>query len=230
MKLAITQSFGPRQGTDFLRHTYIRFFESLGLLLVPVSNVLADPIAYVEALDVDGLILAGGGDIDPARYGVANTHSQEIAPERDATELALLGWAVERRKPVIGICRGMQVINVHFGGSLVQDIPALLPGARVHQDSTHPVALIHARLADALGARTLEVNSFHHQAVTAATRAPDLEALALSEPDGVIEALWHRALPILGVQWHPEQPGPSGRADRWLLRAGLDGSLWHARG
>lgn len=229
MILAITQSFGPHQGTDFLRHTYIRLFESLGMLLVPVSNALSDPAAYVEALDVDGLILAGGGDMDPARYGAANTHSVEIAPERDATELALLGWAAERRKPVIGICRGMQVINVHFGGSLVQDIPALLPGARAHQDSAHPVMLISSRLAGALGARTLEVNSFHHQAVTDATRAPDLEALALSEPDGVIEALWHRTLPILGVQWHPERPGPSERADRWLLRAALDGSLWHTR-
>jgi len=229
MKVAISQSVGPGEGSDSLRHSYTRFFASLGVLLIPVSNALDDPVAYVEALDVDGLVLAGGGDVDPARYGAANTHSTEIAPERDATELALLGWAAARGKPVVGICRGMQVINVHFGGALVQDIPALVPGARAHQDSAHAVAVTDARLADALGTRALEVNSFHHQAVTAATCAPDLDALALSAPDGVIEALWHRTLPVLGVQWHPERPGPSERTDRGLLRAALDGSLWHAR-
>lgn len=229
MKLAITQSYGPRQGIDFLKQTYVRFFDVLGVTLIPVSNVLSDPAAGVEALGADGLILSGGGDVHPARYGASNIESREITRDRDGTEWALLDWAVARRKPVIGICRGFQVINVYFGGSLVQDIPTQIPGACVHQDAEHPVALTHAPLADALGAPSLPVNSFHHQGVTADLIASDLEALALSEADGVIEALWHRALPIFGVQWHPERIIPSAQADRWLLRAALDGSLWSLR-
>lgn len=230
IKLAITLSFGPQRKRDYLNHTYAMFFETLGAVAVPVSNVLADPAGYVEALDLDGLILSGGGDIAPALYGAGNTHSDEIAPPRDRTEWALLDWAVERQKPVIGICRGMQVINVYFGGALVQDIPALVPGAVPHADSTHPIALTHAPLAEALGEPALRVNSHHHQGMTAATLAPDLEGLAVSEEDGVIEALWHRALPVLGVQWHPERPSPSAEADRRLIGAWLDGSLWRLRG
>jgi len=229
-KLAITLSFGPERQRDFLSHTYALYFEALGAVAVPVSNVLADPVAYVEALDLDGLILSGGGDIAPALYGAGNSHSDEIAPPRDRTEWALLEWAVRREKPVMGICRGMQVINVYFGGALVQDIPALLSSMTPHADSTHAITLTHARLAEALGEPALHVNSHHHQGMTAATLAPDLEGLAVSEEDGVIEALWHRALPVLGVQWHPERPSPSVHADRRLVSAWLDGSLWRLRG
>lgn len=229
-KLAITLSFGPQRQRDYLSHTYAKYFEALGAVAVPVPNVLADPVAYVEALDLDGLILSGGGDIAPALYGADDTHCDEIAPPRDRTEWALLGWAVERQKPVMGICRGMQVINVYFGGALVQDIPALVSPAVPHADSTHPIALTHARLAETLGAPEIHVNSHHHQGMTAATLAPDLEKLAVSEEDGVIEALWHRALPVLGVQWHPERPSPSAHADRRLIGAWLDGSLWRLRG
>ena len=230
MKLAITQSYGPRQGIDFLKQTYVHFFTALEVALIPVSNALPDPAATVEALGADGLILSGGGDVSPARYGASNAGSREITRDRDRTEWALLNWAVTRGKPVIGICRGFQVINVYFGGALVQDIPAQIPGACQHHETEHPVAVTHAALAGALGARTLPVNSFHHQAVTADRLAPDLEALALSEADGVIEALWHRSLPVFGVQWHPERMTPFAQADGWLVRAALDGSLWSLRG
>lgn len=230
LKLAVTLSLDPHRPADFLRHTYIRFCQELGVWPLLIPNTLDDPAAYAQALDLDGLLLSGGGDVHPSRYGAPNTHSDEIAPERDATEWRLLDWATAHHKPVIGICRGMQVLNVYFGGALVQDIAALLPGGPDHTQGDHPIALTHARLADTLGGAALRVNSFHHQGVTAATLAPELEGIALSEEDGVVEALWHRALPVLGVQWHPERPGPSAEVDRRLLRACLDGSLWHLRG
>ena len=98
MKLAITQSYGPRQGIDFLKQTYVHFFTALDVALIPVSNALPDPAATVEALGADGLILSGGGDVSPARYGASNAGSREITRDRDRTEWALLNWAVTRGK------------------------------------------------------------------------------------------------------------------------------------
>ncbi len=206
---------------------YVPFLEGLGLLPVLVPNNTSDPCAYVAALGVEGLILTGGGDLDPERYAQPNTHSIEIAPARDRTEFCLLAMAAERRLPVLGICRGLQVLNAFFGGTLVQDIPAQI-GASVQHDGSlaHPVRIVDARVQRLTGVERLAVNSHHHQGVTAHTLAPVLNVFALSEPDGVIEGVLHRSLPVLGVQWHPEQPTPSEAFDRVLFTRFFEGPFW----
>jgi putative glutamine amidotransferase len=227
MKLALTLGVEPDATSqyDFLRHGYVPFLEQLGVIPILVPNVIADPCAYVEAVGAQGLVLSGGGDIDPDRYGQANTASLEISTRRDAVEFQLLTWAVERALPVLAICRGIQVINVFFGGQLVQDIPGQIGNGVQHDKSQHPVQIVDETLAHWIGAGCLTVNSHHHQAVTEDCRAPVLDVFALSEPDGVIEGLRHPSLPVLGVQWHPERPSPSREADLRLFRAFLQGEL-----
>jgi gamma-glutamyl-gamma-aminobutyrate hydrolase PuuD len=172
-----------------------------------------------EALaGVGGLMLTGGDDIAPERYGEpAHTAVVEAEAGRDEFELALVKTARERRLPVFAICRGIQVLNVACGGTLVQDIPSQVPGALPHAlkiPPNEPYTLAHevwldkgSLLSNLMGERlggsdSCEVNSRHHQAVKDVARGFTVSATA---PDGIIEAIEDAALEFcIGVQWHPE--------------------------
>jgi gamma-glutamyl-gamma-aminobutyrate hydrolase PuuD len=163
----------------------------------------------------DGLMLTGGVDVDPARYGEArHAKVKETRPERDAMEMAALEVALARDLPVLAICRGHQLLNVALGGSLLQHIESGAHRAdyRVegYPSRWHIVRLTEGgRLAEALCATTFETNSRHHQAVDAAGLAPGLRAIAWADDrdaelvEGVVSAghTW-----VTGVQWHPERP------------------------
>jgi len=147
----------------------------------------------------DALLLPGGGDLEPWRYGQENAASCCLEPERDEAELALLAEFTAAGKPVLGICRGLQVINVFFGGTLLQDIPG--HGSVNGADRLHGVRTAPSPLLAPCGEYTL-VNSAHHQAVD--RLGSGLRAVQWSS-DGVAEALCHRSLPVWAVQWHPER-------------------------
>lgn len=175
------------------------------------------PVA--TALDgVEGLLLTGGEDVDPARYGEAPHASvSDVEQERDEFEIGLVKTARDRSLPIFAICRGIQLLNVACGGSLVQDIASQMPGALDHRfavpphqpfDRAHEIwidkdTLLARLMADRLGgADTCDVNSRHHQALNRV--APGFRVSATA-PDGVIEAIEDPAVPFcLGVQWHPE--------------------------
>lgn len=161
----------------------------------------------------DAILLPGGGDIEPWRYGQTPVDVRGADPERDALEASLIREAAARRIPALGICRGMQSIAVAFGGTLCQDVPGhgQIGGAdRIHGTRTAP-----GPLREILGERPA-VNSAHHQAVD---RPGTGLVPAQWAGDGIVEALLHETLPIWGVQWHPERlDGAAGTA---LFRAFL---------
>jgi putative glutamine amidotransferase len=165
---------------------------------------------------VDRVLVIGGGDVDPARYGEPPApETGEADAGRDAFEIALVQVSVARRTPLLAICRGLQVANVALGGSLVQHVDG--HGGDVH----HRVRVdAGSRLSGALGATALDANSQHHQAVKDV--GDRLRAVAWAD-DGTIEGVESDELPILGVQWHPEllldQPEHAGLF-RWLVGAG----------
>jgi len=191
-----------------LNTAYVYALMRAGLVPLLVPPVL-DPEAACAALDgVHGLVLTGGEDVDPGRYG-ATPHPKlgETDRARDAVELALVAGAERRRLPVLAICRGIQVLNVALGGTLYQDLASERPGPVDHADTRSRHAL---RIeAGTLLHRTLEavdasVNTRHHQAIRDV--APALRANAWAE-DGVIEGAERqdpRAPWALAVQWHPE--------------------------
>ena len=163
---------------------------------------------------LDGLLLPGGVDMDPGSFGEAlHPRCGRIDPARDRVELQLTQWAIEDRKPVLGLCRGIQVINVAQGGTLYQDLESQKPKAIKHDYFptagyrrdflAHEVELATgSRLRDALGQATLPVNSMHHQGIK--TLAPSLVPSAVA-PDGLIEGVESDTDHFLvGVQWHPE--------------------------
>ena len=215
---------GERTG---LNSAYVRSVLAAGGVPLVLSPILG-PAYAARALDgVDGLVLTGGEDMDPAWYRM-EPHPKANPPsrERDLFELALLATARQREIPMLGICRGIQVLNVALGGTLWQDLPSELVGAVDHSpeaarsDRTHVVRLQAGSLiASALGRTEVRVNSFHHQAIR--DLAPKLVATGWTE-DGLIEAVegapgepW-----LLAVQWHPEEMHAEVRSpDRGIFRA-----------
>ncbi len=178
-------------------------------VLIPVDRNPDRAEEYISMLD--GLLIPGGEDVTPSLYGQAPIWQVTYMNEdKDRMELALIRLAVERRIPVFGICRGIQLLNVCFGGTLYQDLPFQVAGSVCHlQDMairsqlTHPVELESGSLMRTLlGSEPLYVNSYHHQALK--DLAPNFIVTARS-PDGVIEAVEDPERNIYAVQWHPEE-------------------------
>jgi len=178
---------------------------------------LHDPNVAIP--DIDALMLTGGIDADPALYGEErHAKVRHVDPARDAFELAILRSALARDIPVLAICRGHQLLNVAFGGGLLQHIEGdshRALGGVLSPSRWHTVRFeAGSRLRDLYGDGDIEVNSRHHQAVTPETLASGLTPLAMS-PDGLIEAVESRAHRwVFGVQWHPERLEPEHPAFR----------------
>ena len=160
---------------------------------------------YLPPVDTtyDGLILCGGNDVNPARYGEEMDGATDIDFARDEAEIALIKAFLEAGKPIMGICRGHQLINVFFGGSLYQDMPETsLHRGENHADVVHTVNALPDSILGELYGETFAVNSTHHQAVKALGNG--LRATATWNGQ-YVEAIEHTQYPIFGVQWHPER-------------------------
>jgi len=155
-------------------------------------------------LSCDGLMLCGGGDLESTLFGQENCGSDPPDPARDRAELALFRAFYEAGKPILGVCRGMQVINVALGGDLIQDLPGdLLPfHGRADHDLVHPIRTAEGSLLRELYGPVFPVNSIHHQAIGALGQG--LRATAWAE-GGFCEAFAHETRPIWGYQFHPER-------------------------
>jgi putative glutamine amidotransferase len=216
--IGLTASPSPDAEQPSAKSAYAQAIAAAGGL--PVFLPLGLPTATLRGIfeRLDGLLLPGGGDLDPSTYGITTAaRLTGVDPERDRLELTLARWALQDGKPVLGICRGQQVLNVAAGGTLIPDIPSLRPDALPHADPNRaPDALAHSvtvepdsYLAKVGTPLSLEVNSSHHQAVGRVASSWSVSAVA---PDGIIEAIEWQGHPFaLAVQWHPERLG--GRPD-----------------
>ena len=200
----------PRSGLYTLSEHYVEALHRAGA--VPLMLADSDPEDAEAIVDAaHGLLLTGGGDIDPRTYGeVDQGVCIDVNPKADVTEQALLARARDRQTPVLGICRGMQMMNVASGGTMRQHIitedgphlPEPKEPEAVKRHGHDITITPGTRLADLYGTDRRWVNSYHHQAVDRLAPCFDVTARAA---DGVVEAIEHRELNWLGVQWHPEK-------------------------
>lgn len=168
-----------------------------------------EEVVKEQLLNVQGLILSGGHDVDPHNYGEELKQKiGDVWPERDVFDIRLLKFAEENNIPVLGICRGMQIINVAHGGSLYQDLSYRKEKTLKHSQNQTPTLVTHtvkadpnSQIANILGKDEFLTNSFHHQLVKDV--APDF-TVAAKCVDGVVEAIENKDASVIGVQWHPE--------------------------
>ena len=185
-------------------------------VVMPPDDDASSVRAAVERCD--GMVLLGGGDVDPRNYGQQETaRLHGVDPSLDEFEFTALRHALDLDMPVLAVCRGHQVLNVVMGGTLVQHLPT----TDMHRDTMHDVTVAEgSRVATAMGTLVPSVHSFHHQAID--TPAPGLRVVATAS-DGTIEAVEHgTARWVVGVQWHPEDTAGSDHANQGLFAALVD--------
>lgn len=229
--LGITTTVLPEAGVHrrpevVLYSVYARVFEAMGLISVLLTPTHSRRSLRALLSRCGGLVLTGGEDIEPLRYGASPVPELgRINPARDEMELTVLECALELDLPILGICRGCQLLNVYFGGTLYQDLNTQRPGELRHMQRepwgmrTHLVRTEPgSRLQAAVGPQDLLINSYHHQGIREVAAALRVVARAT---DGLIEGLeapdcsW-----VVGVQWHPERheaTAPETDPDRLLL-------------
>lgn len=222
---AATADSGPKQ---YLNRAYVWAVENAGgiPIMLPVTR---EPEAIARYLGlVDGLLLSGGVDVDPACFGEApHPKLGDVDDDRDTTELPLIREALAQDMPMFAICRGIQSLNVALGGSLYQDIPSQAPSVIHHQQgdlkiprsqTSHSIRIIpDSRLHRIVGLDTIQTNSFHHQALK---KVADGLVVTAYAPDEIIEAVespGHRY--VVAVQFHPEETAPNDLPSRQLFEA-----------
>ena len=213
-RVSVIEDYGERR--DCLDQAWTTLLESLGHEPIPLPNTPGDPETYLDSLGIAGLVLTGGNDL------AHREDAQTAAPERDAFETAAIEWARDRDVPILGVCRGLQLLTVHFGGRLrtVEGHVAVDHGleAAAGIDAVAGSAWLPDALPELLrdGSARSTVNSYHDYAIDPDGLADPMQALATA-PDGTVELASHRAEPIVGVMWHPERDSPAADLDRQLF-------------
>jgi len=222
-------TIGTRPERAYVNSAYLFAIQQAGGVPVPLPPQLGARALETLTETLHGLLLTGGGDMDPTAFGEApHPTLYDVAPARDTLETAAIRLALERRRPILAICRGIQVLNVALGGSLHQDV-ASDPGTQIphsqkepRDQPTHKVTIApRSRLATVMDTDESEVNSMHHQAV----KSPGAGLVPVAwAPDQIVEGV-ELADPtrfVLGVQWHPEELVGHSEAARRLFAALID--------
>ncbi len=213
MIAAISQRIGKNQHGDIvdsLEKNYIDYLEKKGFTLILIPNGSKNINQLLKK--VDYIILTGGNDINPALYSSAEEDS--LVKIRDDTETLMIDFAIKNKIPVLGICRGMQFINVYFKGKIIEDIKLLYP--------EHKVRVDHEVITKEFGNGM--TNSYHNQGINSSVLSTELKLFG--EANGVIEALYHPTLPIAGIQWHPERNSPNDEFNDKIINAFIKKELF----
>ena len=194
---------------DCISHDWFEFFRKINVKLILIPNNLLDPISYVKDVGVERLLLTGGDSL-----GITNLNrkSNGNKTKRDITEEKLLNWSVKFKIPVLGVCRGIQMINVFFGGSITRNLDKKIKDEN-HRSCKHIVIIENGK--------KISVNSFHEDGLLENQINDNLQIFAKS-PNGVVEGLKHKKKPIIGVQWHPERKWANKKFDSFLIKHWLN--------
>ncbi len=227
MRIAISlRQDADKYGAErsILEDAYSDYLQRLGVMLFPVSNSTSDVSLYLQKVQIEGIILSGGNDVDPLMYGSRRTEGLSLALKRDRIEKAMLEYAVSHHLPVLGVCRGMQFINAYFGGKIIdfREKGICHPAGK-----EHPHSVIIMQNQESLG-KEAKVNSYHNQGLTEKELSSQLRAFAVSA-EGIVEGFYYPSLPIVGVQWHPERNSPDEEFNKKLMKAFVDKELWWKR-
>lgn len=204
------------QYIDSLENNYIQYFSDFQINIIPVPNLNFHIENLSDNIDISGIVLTGGGDVNPTLYGAKRNESLCISQYRDNTEYDLLNYALENDIPVLGICRGMQLINIFFGGKILKAKDDLHPIG-----VNHDVILMDKRISKILGESRVSVNSFHEFIIPKNHLSKELKEFAV-DPSNNIEGYKHKTMPIWGIQWHPERDCPGANLNNLITNKYLE--------
>ncbi len=198
-RVSVVPEHGERR--DALDQAWLGFFSACNLYPLIIPNRLTDPVAYAQKMGVEGIVLTGGNNLTDAVKTIKNIpvrnlpQCDDLAPERDLTEIELLNQSIENGWPVIGVCRGMQLLNLFHGGEIrsVENHVGLYHDLTAKEKIEIPFEITFDK----------QVNSFHDFGIHSSGMSPEFNILA--QTDDVIEAFVHRKYPHMGIMWHPER-------------------------
>ena len=185
ISLRIVQAPNYDEKRDAISHDWPHFLEKLDLIPILIPNQTGNVSEFLDTIGIDGLILSGGDNIGDY-------------PQRDSIEKSLLEYGIKKKLPIIGVCRGMQMINKYFGGSIITT------SNNKHVNKSHSVDIVNSSSHKILESESVIVNSFHNNIIDSKILGKDLEPFAISS-DESIEGFYHKSLPVIGVMWHPER-------------------------
>jgi len=205
ISLRITEAQNYQETRDSLSQEWVPLLEKLSFQPVLIPNNLSNIPDFITEMDIDSIILSGGDDI--------GKH-----PIRDKTEKQIIEFAIKSRIPIFGVCRGMQILNNYFNGSLTHN-------SRNHVGKRHLLDLVNKKFVENLGMNSIDVNSFHNNIINEKDLGSNLNAFAIFEGDKTIEGFFHNDLPIVGVMWHPERDSNPVN-DVLLKKTLIDKAFW----
>jgi len=171
---------------DAISHDWPKLLEKIESNIIFIPNKLTNVEDFLNDIGIDGLILSGGDNIGDDK-------------ERDDTEIKILNFAIKNKIPLLGVCRGMQVINKFFSGSIEKNSDSS------HVKNSHVINFINNDIILSLKKNSLKVNSFHNNIITNSNLGKNIQAFAITDNDKTVEGFFHTSLPIVGVMWHPER-------------------------
>jgi putative glutamine amidotransferase len=186
ISLRVVNALNYAEKRDALSQDWPKLFDELKLIPIFIPNTLKNIQNFLDELSLDGIVLSGGDDI-----GENN--------DRDKTENFLLEYAIDKNIPVMGVCRGMQLINNYFGGKQIID------NNNYHVGKDHEIKIINNNISQIFNSKIISVNSFHKNIIYADNLGNDLNAFAIYDDDKSIEGFIHSSFSIIGVMWHPER-------------------------
>lgn len=198
ISLRIVKAQNYDETRDALSHDWPQFLENLGIIPIYIPNNLSNVKNYLSAFEIEGLILSGGDNLG-------------TDPIRDKTETELLEYAISKNIPILGICRGLQLINQYFGGSLTEN------NTDLHVGTKHNLDIVDKKLEKILNSSEINTNSFHRNTILDSDLSSELTPIAIHRKDNTVEAALHNTLPIIGLMWHPERG--SENSDREIVNS-----------
>jgi len=207
ISLRVVNALNYVEKRDALSHDWPKLFDELELIPIFIPNTLKNIKNFLDELSLNGIVLSGGDDIGE-NY------------DRDKTENFLLKYAIDKKIPVIGICRGMQLINNYFGGKQIID------NNNQHIGNDHEIKIVNSKISQILNAKTIEVNSFHKNMINIDNLGNNLDVFATFDKDKSVEGFIHSSLPIIGVMWHPER-NPNNDNKQIISKIFKDEDFWN---
>ena len=225
VSLRVVEHTLHKERSDQISHDWIQFLEDHGIIPILIPNTYTDIFSFVDNFRINLLLLSSGNNIGPLRIKENNFNISDVSVERDETERKLIDYALKNKIPILGVCRGMQMLNIYFGGQLERDLSPFYSEKKAHVTEKHMLRIENKSLQGILKSNHFFTNSYHNQAVSLKGIAKELKSFATAD-DIIVEGFYHPKHHVIGIQWHPERTQPSSRFDELILQAWCDFSKY----